>query len=101
MLQKIATTLNKNKKIKIIVEGNSNALKFDGKTLMNNWDLSSRQAAAVVRVLQKNYKVSPKRMKAIGRSEYATEGIETATRIIIDPKFDQFYDMVKTNMKNR
>jgi len=99
-LKKIAATLNANPNLNIIVEGNSNALKLDGKKLIDNWDLSSRQAASVVRVFQKDYKVKPKRMQAVGNSEYGTEGIETVTRIIIDPKFDQFYNMVKDNMKN-
>jgi len=98
-LEKIATVLNKETDISIIVEGNSNALKLDGKTLMDNWDLSARQAASVVRVLQIDYEVDPKRMEALGKSEYNTEGIETVTRIIIDPKFDSFYSLVKDNMK--
>ncbi|MCK8522840.1 OmpA family protein [Aquimarina sp. D1M17] len=100
MLSKIATTLNANSKLHIKVEGNSNALKLDGKTLLDNWDLSARQAASVVRILQNDYKVDPKRMEALGKSEYATEGIETATRIIIDPKFDEFYGLIKDSMKS-
>ncbi|MHA7060155.1 OmpA/MotB family protein [Aquimarina sp. M1] len=99
-LEKIAATLNANPTLNILVEGNSNALKLDGKKLIDNWDLSSRQAASVVRVLQTDYKVDPKRMEALGKSEYATGGIETVTRIIIDPKFDKFYGLVKDNMKN-
>lgn len=99
-LEKIAATLNANPDLNIIVEGNSNALKLDGKKLIDNWDLSSRQAASVVRVLQTDYKVDPKRMEALGKSEYGTEGIETVTRIIIDPKFNNFYNLVKDNMKN-
>ncbi|WP_299443284.1 OmpA family protein [uncultured Aquimarina sp.] len=99
-LEKIASALNANPNLTILVEGNSNALKLDGKKLIDNWDLSSRQAASVVRVLQLDYKVDPKRMEALGKSEYATEGIETVTRIIIDPKFDKFYNLVKDNMKN-
>ncbi|KAA1244379.1 OmpA family protein [Aquimarina sp. RZ0] len=100
MLAKIATTLNANPTLKITVEGNSNALKLDGKKLLDNWDLSARQAASVIRVLQNEYEVDPKKMEALGKSEYATEGIETVTRIIIDPRFDEFYGLVKNNMKN-
>ena len=92
-LEKIANVLNNETAISIIVEGNSNALKTD------NWDLSSRQAASVVRVLQKEYQIDPKRMEVLGKSEYNTDGVETVTRIIIDPKFDSFYNLVKDNMK--
>lgn len=99
-LEKIAATLNANADLNIIVEGNSNALKLDGKKLIDNWDLSARQAASVVRALQVDYKVAPKRLEAVGKSEFATEGIETVTKIIIDPRHDKFYGMVKNNMKN-
>ncbi|WP_299261539.1 OmpA family protein [uncultured Aquimarina sp.] len=99
-LEKIAATLNANPNLNVLVEGNSNALKLDGKKLIDNWDLSSRQAASIVRVLQSDYKVDAKRLEAIGKSEFSTEGIETVTRIIIDPKFDKFYNLVKDNMKN-
>ncbi|GAA3514230.1 OmpA family protein [Aquimarina addita] len=98
-LGKIAATLNANPHLKIVVEGNSNALKFDGKNIIDNWDLSARQAASVVRVLQNDFQVAPKNMEAVGKSEYGSESIETATRIIIDPNFDEFYSMAKDNMK--
>ncbi len=99
-LQKIATILTENPTLSVTVEGNSNALKLDGKTMIDNWDLSAKQAAAVVRFLHTEGKVAPKRFKVLGRSEYATEGIETATRIVIDPTFDQFYSTIKETMKN-
>jgi len=99
-LEKIAATLNANPTLNIIVEGNSNALKFDGKKILDNWDLSARQAASVVRVLQNEYQVAPKRMEVLGKGEYGSERIETSTRIIIDPEFGQFYSKVKDTMKN-
>ncbi|GGX31496.1 OmpA family protein [Aquimarina muelleri] len=99
-LEKLANVLNSKSDLKIIVEGNSNALNFKDKSIKDNWDLSTRQASAVVRILQNDYKVDPKRMDVLGKSEYGSESIETSTRIIIDPKFDEFYGLVKENMKN-
>ncbi|WP_158447938.1 OmpA/MotB family protein [Aquimarina longa] len=100
VLGKIATALNAKPGLKISIEGNSNALNIKDKSIADNWDLSSKQAAAVVRMLQNDFKVDPKRMEVIGKSEYGSQSIETATRIIIDPKFDEFYSLVKENMKN-
>ncbi len=100
ILGRIATTLNANPELKIIVEGNSNTLKFNNKMLVDNWDLSTKQASSIVRVLQNDFKANPKNMKALGRSEYGSESIETVTHIIIDPKFDEFYTLIKENMKN-
>ncbi|MBG6129052.1 chemotaxis protein MotB [Aquimarina sp. EL_43] len=100
ILGKIANALNAKPDLKIIVEGNSNAINFKDKSISDNWDLSTKQAASVVRALQNDFKVDPKRMDVLGKSEYGSQSIETATRIIIDPKFDKFYGLVKENMKN-
>ncbi len=100
LLGKIANALNAKTDLKIIVEGNSNALNIKDKSIVDNWDLSAKQAAAVVRALQNDFKVDPKRMNVLGKSEYGSQSIETATRIIIDAKFGEFYALVKENMKN-
>ena len=65
----------------------------------DNWDLSALQASSLVRILQNDYKIDPKRMKVLARSEYGASTIETSTRILIDPKFDDFYVKIKENMK--
>ncbi len=100
LLGKIATALNKKSDLTITVEGNSNALNFKDKSISDNWDLSAKQAAAVVRMLQKDFKVDPKRMNVLGKSEYGSDSIETTTRILINPQFDEFYSLIKENMKN-
>ncbi|UZO80363.1 OmpA family protein [Aquimarina sp. ERC-38] len=99
-LEKLAGILTKDPELKVIIEGNSNAIKFDETTALDNWDLSSRQAAAVARTLQTEYEIDPKRLYVVGKGETGTSAIETVTRIIIDPQFEQFYAMVKDNMKN-
>ena len=100
ILGKIATALKAKPGLKIIVEGNSNALNFKDKSIVDNWDLSAKQAASIVRILQKDFEVDPKRIDVLAKSEYGSESIETSTRIIIDPKFDEFYGLVKEQMKN-
>ncbi|WP_103866446.1 OmpA family protein [Aquimarina sp. I32.4] len=100
VLGKIAAALNSKPDLKIKVEGNSNAISFKDKSIKDNWDLSTKQASAVVRALQIDHKVDPKRMEVLGKSEYGSQSIETATRIIIDPKFDKFYGLIKESMKN-
>ncbi|WP_378184953.1 OmpA family protein [Aquimarina sp. W85] len=101
LLGRIASVLVAHPDLAIAIEGNSNALKFDkNKDLVkNNWDLSALQAAAVTQSLQEDFKVLPKQMEVLGKSEYATEGIETVTRIRIDPGFKDFYIQVKETMK--
>ncbi len=100
ILGKIATALKAKPNLKITVEGNSNALNFKDKSIADNWDLSAKQAASIVRILQKDFEVDPKRVEVLAKSEYGSDSIETSTRIIIDPKFDEFYGLVKEQMKN-
>ena len=101
VLEPLAKILSNNLELKITVQGNSNAIKFEDKTFVDNWDLSSRQAASIVRVLQNDYLIDPKRMNAMGKSEYATQGVDTFTRIIIDPDYDTFYTLISEYMKNK
>jgi len=99
VLEKIAAVLKQQPDLKITVETNSNALEFKDVKLKDNWDLSSLQAAAVVRVLMEQYGIAPLRMQAVGKSEYGFDGIETTTRIKVQPPYDTFYRTVKDMMK--
>ena len=101
MLAKVAQVINSDPSISINIEGNSNALKFDGKNIKNNWDLSSRQAASIAALLETDYEVPPKRIEVIGRGEHGSQAIETVTRIIVNPGYEQFYGIVKDTMKNQ
>jgi|GEM_PF-1129968 len=99
LLGKIGNVLNAKPDLTIVVEGNSNELSFGG-SAQDNWDLSSLQASAVARTLQTEFAVAPKRIEVLGKSEYGSSSIETSTRIMVSPKYDAFYAMVKESMKN-
>ena len=72
--------------------------------MKDNWDLSTSRATAVVRVLQNDFSIDPKRLIAAGRSEYVPietndtpEGRATnrRTRIVILPKLEEFFDILE------
>jgi chemotaxis protein MotB len=76
---------------------------FANGVLLDNWDLSTKRATSVVRILQNNYHIDPKRITAAGRSEYIPlEGNDTdegraanrRTRIVILPQLDQFFKLI-------
>ncbi|WP_459211783.1 OmpA/MotB family protein [Aquimarina rhabdastrellae] len=100
IVEGIAKTLNENPDLTVTIEGNSNAIEFKDKAILDNWDLSAKRASAVVRMLQNDYQVDPKRLEVLGKSEYQTDAIDTVTRFIINPKFGEFYSLIKENMKN-
>ena len=88
-----------------MVEGHTDTVPYSSGVLFDNWDLSVKRATAVVRILQNDYNVDPKRMTAAGRSEYipvsATDKAKNRrTRIVVLPKIDQFYSMIEEGMKD-
>jgi chemotaxis protein MotB len=106
VLGKIAKILEGRKDLEVMVEGYTDNLPISNDCIKDNWDLSTKRATAVVRVLQNVYKVDPNKLIAAGRGQYNTlasndtpEGRTTnrRTRIIILPKLDQFYDLLNPN----
>lgn len=104
VLEKIATVLNDHKDISILVEGHTDNVPMSNDCIVDNWDLSTKRATSVVRLLQSKYKVDPARMTAGGRSFYdqkednstsAGRQKNRRTEIVILPKLDQFFEMVK------
>lgn len=108
VLAKVAKVVNNKPNIDIMVEGHTDNKSISNSVLVDNWDLSVKRATSVVRVLQNDYSVDPKRMTAAGRSYYIPlKTNETAegraanrrTRIIILPKLDEFSKLIEDGMK--
>ena len=106
VLGKVAKVVNNKPDFEFMVEGHTDNVPYRGNgTLLDNWDLSVKRATAVVRILQNDFNVDPKRMTAAGRSEFvpvsATEKSKNRrTRIVVLPKIDQFYSMIEEGMKD-
>ncbi|MCZ2101469.1 MAG: OmpA family protein [Chitinophagales bacterium] len=104
VLGKIASILNDQSDLDILVEGHTDNVPMGGECITDNWDLSSKRALAVVKTLQSKYKVDPARMTAGARGEYAPKSTnKTAagrqanrrTEIIVLPKLDQFFKLME------
>ena len=109
ILGKVAKVVNNKPDFEFLVEGHTDNVPYRSGVLVDNWDLSAKRATAVVRVLQKDFKVDPKRMTAAGRSYYvplvdnntaANRAKNRRTRIVVLPKLDQFYNMIEEGMKD-
>jgi len=103
VLGKIAKIVESRPEFEVMVEGYTDNVPIQNSCMTDNWDLSVKRATSVVRVLQKNYGISPDRLIAAGRGEYnvladnsTSDGrsINRRTRIIILPKLNQFYDLL-------
>lgn len=104
VLGKVAQVIKAQPEVQFMVEGHTDNKPIHTGAIKDNWDLSVLRSTAVVRVLQKNYDVDPKRMIAAGRGEYiSVSGNETAdgrslnrrTRIVILPQLDQFFKLLE------
>lgn len=105
VLNKVAMVLKNQPNIEFMVEGHTDNVPYKGNgVLIDNWDLSVKRATSVVRLLQNQYHMDPKKMLAAGRSEYnpvtdndTPEGkaANRRTRIVILPELDQFFKLLE------
>ncbi len=108
-LKQVATVLEKNKDINVLVEGHTDDVPISG-TLpsgaKDNWELSVLRATSVVKIITKNSTITPSRLTAAGRGPYVP--LETGsspdikrknrrTEIILTPKLDELLKVLETN----
>jgi chemotaxis protein MotB len=105
VLGKVAVVLKNQPDLEFMVEGHTDDVPFSRPPLVDNWDLSTKRATTVVRMLQKQYGMDPAKMAAAGRAEYhpiADNTNETGraanrrTRIVVLPQLDQFFKLLET-----
>ncbi len=107
VLGKVAKVVNNKPDFEFMVEGHTDDVPYRGRAgvLLDNWDLSVKRATSVVRILQNDFNVDPKRMTAAGRAEYiplsqTEKSKNRRTRIVVLPKIDQFYSMIEEGMND-
>lgn len=105
VLDKIASVLNDHSDLEVMVEGHTDNKPMSNSCILDNWDLSTKRATAVVRTLYEEYYVAPERLIAAGRSEFlprddnatsSGRAINRRTEIVILPKLDQFFKLMET-----
>ena len=92
-------TIKNNPDISVLIEGHTDddPYKTSG-PISGNWDLSTKRATAIVKILTENSNINPTNLTAAGRSEFApvatnetNEGKAKNRRIevILTPKLDE------------
>ncbi len=109
VLGKVAMVLKNQPDLEFMVEGHTDNVAYKGNgVLIDNWDLSVKRGTSVVRLLQNEYGLDPKKISAAGRSEYnsvadnaTAEGRSKnrRTRIVILPQLDQFFKLLEPAQK--
>jgi len=104
-LKKLAAVLEKNPDIQVTIEGHTDNVPYYPGTgqIRDNWDLSTKRATTVVRVLLDGSKIKPARLTAAGRGEYLpVEASDTPesrqknrrTEIILTPDLTELYKLI-------
>lgn len=106
-LKKLASVLEKNPDIQVLIEGHTDDVPYRGNgSIKDNWDLSVKRATSIVRILVHNSNIIPKRLIAAGRSKYVpvddTDTPEARqknrrTEIILTPKLDELFQIIEMN----
>lgn len=103
-LQQLAGVLAENPDISVLIEGHTDDQPYRGKgPLEGNWDLSTKRATAIVKILLENNDVLPQNLTAAGRGEYLpiapnsnAEGraINRRIEVILTPNLDQITQLI-------
>lgn len=99
----LAGVLRQNPDIDVLIEGHTDNVPYSGKgAVEDNWDLSTKRATAVARILTTN-SVSPKQITAAGRSKFLPVASNSTVsgkarnrriEIILAPNLDAINDLL-------
>ena len=106
-LIQLSKVLEKNPDISILIEGHTDNVPFTSRgEVESNWDLSTKRATAVVKILLQNNKILPQNLTAAGRSKYlpiapnsSKEGRASNRRIevILSPSLEKITKLLEIN----
>lgn len=105
-LDQLGEVLASNPEIAILIEGHTDSDPYNGnEQLSGNWDLSTKRATEIVKLLLKNRTINPENLTAAGRGEFhplaandSAEGKAKNRRIevILTPKLDKIAALLET-----
>jgi len=108
LLQKLAEVINSEPSLEVMVEGHTDPRSINTAVLEDNWDLSVKRATSIVRILENQFNVAPKKLIAAGRGSSiplvendSRENMakNRRTRIVLIPDLDKFFAMLDSEAK--
>jgi chemotaxis protein MotB len=103
-LAALATALNQNTDINVMVEGHTDSVAIHTAKYEDNWALSVGRSTAITRILTTDYGIAPTRITATGRSQFEPIADNTTpegrarnrrTEIILAPKLDELMRLIQ------
>ncbi len=108
VLEKVATVIKGQKNMDVMIEGHTDSSPIKTECIQDNWDLSTKRATSITRILQYKFGVAPQRLIAAGRSQYiplvandtpANKAKNRRTKIIILPRLKQFFELLEQKVE--
>ncbi len=103
-VQELGKVLADNPDIAVLIEGHTDNDPYNGSgPLKDNWDLSTKRATEVLKLLLNNQDIEPERLTAAGRGEFAPIAPNTTTQgkaknrrieVVLTPKLDEITELL-------
>lgn len=98
-VKELGKVLAQNPDIAVLIEGHTDNVPYGGNgPLKDNWDLSTKRATEVLKLLLKNGNIDPENLTAAGKGEYAPVAPNTTKQgraknrrieVVLTPKLDE------------
>ena len=108
-LVRLSKVLEENPDISILIEGHTDNIPFTSRgAIESNWDLSTKRATAVVKILLENNKILPQNLTAAGKSEFVPIAPNTSVNgraanrrieIILSPSLDKIMELITSEIQ--
>ena len=106
-IEQLGLVLANNPEIAVLIEGHTDNDPFSGNGhITNNWDLSTKRATAIIKILSENQNIKLENLTAAGRGEYAPISLNDSSdakaknrriEVVLTPKLDEISKLLKTN----
>ncbi len=103
-VNELGKVLADNPDIAVLIEGHTDNDPYNGSgPLKDNWDLSTKRATEVLKLLLNNQDIEPERLTAAGRGEFAPIAPNTTTQgkaknrrieVVLTPKLDEITELL-------
>ncbi len=104
---KLSEFMAGNKDINMVIEGHTDDVPYKGAgNVTDNWDLSTKRATAIVRIMLRNPNINPASISATGRAEFVPLDTEKTAEaraknrrieIVLSPKMDELFDAMSNS----
>lgn len=108
-LERLANLLKAEPSMDVMIEGHTDSQSISNDDVQDNWELSSKRATAIVRILEGKHKIEGSRLIAAGRGSTvplvpnttsANRAKNRRTKIVILPNLDKFFALMGEEITN-